>query len=115
MEPDKDFLLIVKSNQLGEGEPDLGEKLITAFFKMLLEADSLPETIIFMNSGVFLTTAGSPVLEEIKELEKRGASVSSCGTCLDYYGREDKLEAGVVGDMRQTVNAFVSYKKVVTI
>ncbi|MFO8056520.1 MAG: sulfurtransferase-like selenium metabolism protein YedF [bacterium] len=115
MEPDHDFLLIVKSNLLGEGEPDLGEKLITAFFKMLLEAEGLPQTIIFMNSGVFLTTAGSPVLEEIKELEKRGASISSCGTCLDYYGRKDKLEAGVVGNMRQTVDALVSHKKAVTI
>lgn len=115
MAKDENFLLVVKSNLLGEGEPDLGEKLIIAFFKMLLESETAPDAVIFMNSGIFLTTSGSPVLEQVKELEKKGTSISSCGTCLDYYGRKDMLEIGRAGNMRETVNAIISHRKVVTV
>lgn len=115
MAKDESFLLVVKSNLLGEGEPDLGEKLIIAFFKMLLESDTAPDAVIFMNSGIYLTTSGSPVLEQVRELEKGGTTISSCGTCLDYYGRKDKLEVGRAGNMRETVAALTSHQKVVTV
>ncbi len=115
MRIDQDFLLVIKSNLLGEGEPDLGEKLITAFFKMLIEARTIPESIVFMNTGIFLTTSGSPVLEQVKMLEKEGTTIFSCGTCLDYYGRKEKLEAGDAGNMEGTVNSILSHKKVVSL
>ena len=65
-----------------------------------------------MNSGVFLTTEGSPVLDIMKRYEEQGSEILSCGTCLDYYGRSDKLGLGKSTNMRETVNALLSFKKV---
>lgn len=36
------------------------------------ETGFLPSKIIFLNSGVYLTTEGSPVLEELQHVEKEG-------------------------------------------
>jgi len=65
-----------------------------------------------MNSGVFLTTEGSPVLEILKRYEEQGTEILSCGTCLDYYGRTDRLCMGRPTNMRETVNALLNSKKV---
>ena len=111
----KKLLLIVKSSGLGEGEVDLGEKLIRSFFSVLLEQQEPPERMIFVNSGIFLTTAGSPVGDILAEFEKQGTEIFSCGTCLDYYGRQEKLIIGEVGDMKGTVSSLLDYEKVITL
>lgn len=115
MTADNGTLLLVKSSGLGEGEVDLGEKLIASFFAVLADSETIPSRIGFLNSGVFLTTEGSQVLEAIRKLEERGVEILSCKTCLDYYGRADKLEVGKPTDMKQTVGALMSYHRVVTL
>ena len=111
----KDLLVMLKSNGLGDGEPDLGEKLMNAFLNMLLDSGETPAQIICMNSAVYLTTENSPVLETMREFEKAGARILSCGTCLDYYGRKDKLEVGSVTNMRDTVTALLGFGKIVSL
>ena len=110
----KDMLLVIKSAGLGDGEPDLGEKLMKAFLSTLLESGEIPAEIIFMNSGIFLTTEGSPVIDILKQFEEWGSTVFSCGTCLTYYGREDKLLIGEVGNMKATVQSLLSYPKILS-
>jgi selenium metabolism protein YedF len=109
---DKDLLLVIGSSGLGDGEPDLGEKLMRTFLKVLLESGDLPAKIICMSSGIFLTTQHSPVLGILKGYEEQGAEILSCGTCLDYYGRREKLEVGNPTNMVETVHAMKSFKKV---
>lgn len=108
----KDLLVVIDSSGLGDGEPDLGEKLMKAFLKVLLESAELPARILCMNSGIFLTTEGSPVLDILKRYEAQGTEVLSCGTCLDYYGRSDRLRVGRPTNMRETVDALLAFKKV---
>jgi len=109
----KDILLVIESSGLGDGEPDLGERLMKAFLNVLLEGEDLPARVICMNSGIFLTTEGSPVLDILKRYEEKGAEILSCGTCLDYYGRKEKLEVGRPTNMKETVDALLHFKKVV--
>ncbi len=111
---DSDTLLIIKSDQFGADEPDLGGKLTQAFFTCLLESGSLPDEMIFMTRGVFLTTEGSPVLEQLEKIAAAGTRISSCGTCLDYFDRREKLACGEPGTMKGTVEAIQSHAKVVT-
>ena len=112
MAVNEDLLLVIESSVLGDGEPDLGEKLIKAFLTVLLDSGDLPAKIICMNSGIFLTTRSSPVLDILKSYEKGGSEILSCGTCLDYYGRKEQLEVGSPTNMADTVQALKSFKKV---
>ena len=112
MAADSEMLLILKSSMLGEGEPDLGENLLRSFLSQLLESGTVPARIICMNSGIFLTTDGSPVLELMKQYAAQGSDILSCGTCLEYYKRKDRLLVGKPTNMRETVRALQTYKKV---
>ena len=109
------ILLLIKSSMLGEGEPDLGEKLLRAFLTQLLESGSLPARIICMNSGIFLTTEGSAMLDLMTQFESQGSEILSCGTCLEYYKRKDRLVVGKPTNMRDTVKALLEFDKVLQI
>jgi len=111
---DGDLLLILNSAGIGDGEPDLGERLMAAFLSMLLESRRVPARMICMNSGVFLTTDGSPVLELLAKFEAAGCEILSCGTCLEYYGRSEALRIGEATNMRDTVASMLSFAKVLS-
>jgi selenium metabolism protein YedF len=114
MNLDDDLLLLCKSAGVGDGEPDLGEKLMKSFLTMLLESGRLPARCVFINSGIFLTTEGSPVLDLLQQYERAGSQIFSCGTCLEYYNRTEKLQIGQPTNMRDTVAAMLEYGKVLT-
>jgi selenium metabolism protein YedF len=112
---DSELLLVVKSFGIGEGEVDLGEKLAADFFSELSQSQTYPSRMLFINSGISLRTEGSPVPEEVRKLEELGTEILSCKTCLDYYGRTDKLQAGKPTNMKETVNAMLSFRKVIAL
>ncbi len=99
----KNYVVAVSSDKMGEGSEELGEVLIKAFFFALTQQDELPGTIIFYNGGVKLSTEGSPVLEDLKNLAAQGVEVISCGTCLNFYQLSEKLAVGEVSNMYDIV------------
>lgn len=115
MTVDKGFLLVITDAHLCGGEPDLGAKLTEGFFRMLEETDPRPGKIVFLQSGIFLTTEGSPVADRLCRLEAEGVAIASCITCLDYFGRRDKLVVGEASDMKGTVRSLAEFPKVVTL
>ena len=99
----KNVVVAVSSDKMGEGSEELGKVLIKAFFFALTQQDELPGTIIFYNGGVKLSTEGSPVLEDLKNLAAQGVEVISCGTCLNFYQLSEKLAVGEVSNMYDIV------------
>ncbi len=106
-------VVYVNSDLMGTGEEELGRILMRAFLKTLKEVRPNPEKLIFVNSGVKLTTEGSDVIESIKELEAMNITVLSCGTCLDYYRLKDKLKVGVVSNMFDIASSLLEADRVV--
>lgn len=94
-----DRVVVFSSKTMGKGSEELGEILVKSFIYTLTESTPYPSTMIFYNGGVYLTCEGSPVLEDLKKLEKEGVEIISCGTCLDYYNLKDKLQVGEVSNM----------------
>ena len=107
------LLIVIRGAGLGEGDVDLCEKLMRNFLKSLISSGEAPARMIFMGTGIFLTTEDSPVIQELKELESAGTRIASCLTCLDYYRRSDKLLIGIAGNMRDAVEAMLSFEKVI--
>jgi selenium metabolism protein YedF len=85
----------------------LGEVLMRSFFVALAEGP-VPDTIIFLNSGVRLSTEGSPVLENLAVLAAKGVEILSCGTCLNYYQLSEKLVSGKVSNMYTIVERLAA-------
>ncbi|MGE5422691.1 MAG: sulfurtransferase-like selenium metabolism protein YedF [Ignavibacteriales bacterium] len=108
-------VILVTSQFLGQGDNELGKTLMKSFFFSLTQMHGLAGTIIFMNSGVALTTQGSEVLDHISNLEQSGMEVLSCGTCLDYYNLKNQLMAGKVTNMYTILEKIAAAYKVITI
>lgn len=108
-------IFLIKSSTLGEGSKELGEVLMRSFIYTLKDSSSLPAKLLFLNSGVYLTIKGSPVLEELQELEKKGIEIFSCGTCLAYYELKDKLQVGKVTNMYETLENISSASRCITL
>jgi selenium metabolism protein YedF len=100
------LVVAIGKNTMGQGNDDLGAILIKAFIYSLTEMDTPPETLLFFNSGVKLTTQGSTVIDDLQKLECRGTIISSCGTCLDFYGLKEKLAIGNVTNMYAIASAM---------
>ena len=94
-----DLVVFCGSDQMGQGDEEFGQILLKNFFATLLELERLPETILFVNSGVKLVCEGSDALEALSQLACRGADIASCGLCLDYYKIKDRLKVGRVTNM----------------
>jgi selenium metabolism protein YedF len=92
-------VVYINSNLLGVGEEALGAILMRSFLKTLLDLKPIPSKLIFINSGVRLTSEGSEVLETLKTLLEKGVEMLSCGTCLDFYGLKEKLKVGIISNM----------------
>lgn len=106
---------LFSSNLFGQGAPDLGLTLIKSLFSTLVEMDPPPDTLIFLNSGVFLVCETSPVLKQLRVLGGRGTEIIACGTCLNYYKLQDKLQVGRASNMLEINERLTGPGKVVYI
>ena len=108
-------VLAVNSAVMGRGDDELGAILIRGFFHALLEAETKPGTIIFYNSGVRLTAEGSPVLDDLVELEKYGVTLLACGTCLEYFELKDRHTVGSVTNMYTIAETLLEAERVINL
>jgi len=99
-------IIFIGSDQMGSGDPELGQVLMKNFIFTLTEADVIPDAIYCVNSGVKLTIRGSEVLEPLEELASRGVDIASCGLCLEYFDAKESLAVGRISNMLELVNAL---------
>lgn len=109
-----DEVILFSNNKMGQGDDKLGEALMKSFMFALSESN-LPSAMLFVNGGVKLTTEGSDVLDTIKELEAKGVEVLSCGTCLDFYGLQEKLQVGGITNMYTIIEHLQKSGKVINL
>jgi selenium metabolism protein YedF len=106
-------VVYVNSNLLGVGEKALGTILMRSFLKTLLDLRPTPSKLIFINSGVRLTTEGSEVLETLNTLSEKGVEILSCGTCLDFYGLKEKLKVGIISNMYDIAQSLLEADRLI--
>ncbi len=112
----KDQSILFTSNKIGKGDDTLGQVLMKGYIYTLSEMTELPKYIMFVNSGVELTTKGSESIDDLKALEDRGVEILSCGTCLDYLSIDlSDLAVGSVTNMYTIVDNTTNVKNTLTI
>lgn len=106
-------VVVLSSNQMGNGSEELGQILIKGFIFALTELDELPSTVLLYNSGVKLSTEGSNSIEDLKTLQAQGVEILSCGTCLNYYDLTEKLQVGDVTNMYFILEKMAQADKII--
>ena len=106
-------VVYINSNLLGVGEEALGAILMRAFLKTLLDLKPIPTKLIFINSGVRLTSEGSELLETLQALSDKGVGILSCGTCLDFYGLKEKMKVGIISNMYDIAQSLIEADRLI--
>jgi len=113
--PDPEVTLLITRNGMGTADPALAHKLAGSYLDLLDLEDRLPGRICFYAEGVHLACEGSPVLETLGALADRGVQLLVCGTCLQFYGLEERRQVGVQSNMREIQAAQWEAGKVITL
>ncbi len=113
--PVNETVYFITTNVLGQGSPDLGQVLIKSFFISIAAINPPPAALLFLNTGVFLTCEGSPVLEHLEKLQAAGTVIMSCGTCLEYYHIKEKLKVGKISNMMEIISWLLGPHRPITI
>jgi selenium metabolism protein YedF len=99
-------VFVFSSNIMGRGDDSLGTILMKAFIHTTTELNSLPDTIVFYNTGVKLVASDSETVSDIKTLEDKGVKVLVCGTCINYFNLSGNTGAGTISNMYDILNAL---------
>ena len=109
------FVVVISKNTMGDGAEELGKILIKGFIYSLTELPAPPECVIFLNNGAYLTSDGSNTIDDLKKLENKGTKILTCGTCVNFYGLQDKLAIGTITNMYGITEIMVSTGAVINI
>ena len=111
----KKIMVMVAADCMGSGDDVLGAKLMINFIKTLKEMGDELWRLVFVNSGVTLTTDGAGTLEDLKGMEEAGLTILVCGTCLDHFKLLEKKQVGQTTNMLDIVTAMQLADKVINV
>lgn len=92
-------VLLLGSEGMGRGDDGLGRTILGNYLKTLVANPLRPDKIVCWNAGVRLLIKDSPVLGTLQDLEGIGVEILACKTCVEYFGLQDKLQAGEISTM----------------
>lgn len=108
-------LVFLTSDRIGQGDDELGARLMHNFLLTLPELGSALWRIILVNGAVRLATQDSPACESLQRLEAAGVSILVCGTCLEFFQLMGQKAVGQVTNMLDVVTSQQVADKVISI
>ncbi len=78
-------LVLLATDSLGQGNEELGRKIIINFIRNLKEMGSDLWRLVLLNGGVKLAVEGSEALPQLQELAGEGLGILVCGPCLKTF------------------------------
>jgi selenium metabolism protein YedF len=102
------YIVVVSSDKMGEGDEELGHLLMGNFIKALKDLERLPLKIVFYNKGVMVATSNSSVIDHLKDLEKMGVELLLCATCVNHYSLAESIGAGTLSNIYTIAEVMTS-------
>ncbi len=106
-------LVVIVNDVIGNGDRELGTKLMLNFLKTLSEMGESLWRIILLNDGVRLSIEGAETLPVLQQLASDGVSILVCGTCLNYYQLLEKKQVGETTNMLDVVTSMQLAAKII--
>lgn len=109
----KKTLVLITTPVLGQGNDELGSKLMENFLATLPEFGDALWRIILLNGGVKLAATSGKSLDSLKKLEASGVDILVCGACLTFYDLLDAKQVGQTTNMLDVVTSLAVADKVI--
>lgn len=104
---------VVYLNEEHAGSGAVGLNLLSKFIGALMQLETKPYAVICVNEAVKMTTdRGHPSFTPLKELERAGVKILSCGSCLEAYKLVDKLAIGEMTNAYEVVSLCAQYEQI---
>ncbi len=110
-----DTIILINNNGMGNGPQDLQLLLMEKYLELLNQHEEIPNAICFYTEGIRLVVDGSPVLDQLRILEKKGVRLIICSTCLNFFNFADNIKVGIIGGMADILEAQFKAGKVITL
>ncbi len=98
---------------MGCGDSQLTEKLITNYFKLIVQEERVINIIALYADAVKLACSGSSVLKELKVMAERGTKIFICTTCLNHYDIASELQVGQKATMMDIIDIQYNADKII--
>ncbi len=98
--------VIVSRYGMGVGDEGLAILLLRRYLKADVDSGEPATRYVFYNGGVQAALRDAETLDLLQQLEKLGATILLCGTCLDHFGLADQIQVGqnaCIGDVRESM------------
>ena len=86
-----------------------------SFLSALSQLNNAPLVVALMNEGVKLALYDSSSCDHLKNLEKKGALLLVCGTCVNHFRIAEQIGAGTISNMFEILEALNKAGKVMTL
>ena len=93
------IVLLLSSNLFGQGDNKAGNLLMEEFSHTLSQMTGIINTVILINSAVFLATEGSEMAPFFKIMEEQGVEILCSDSCLSFYGLQGRWRVGSKASM----------------
>ncbi len=110
----RNLIYVISSDSMGSGSDELGWALLQTYVTTIEQVAPLPSHILLYNGGVKLAATTSKGLEALQKLERKGVTIWSCGTCLEFFHLEKKRKVGSITNMYDIMNTMAMAAKVVS-
>ncbi|WP_461537434.1 sulfurtransferase-like selenium metabolism protein YedF [Spongorhabdus nitratireducens] len=93
------YVVVLKSNVMGQGDNELGQMLVNAYINALRDLDKKPAAVVLYNTAVLLATKGSGADKVLSQLADQGVDIILSGTCVEHLQIRDLLHTGRLSNM----------------
>ena len=111
----KKILVILATDHLGQGDDQLGEKIVINFIRTLKEMGDDLWRLVLLNGGVKLAVEGAESLPQLQELAENGLGILVCGPCLKVFNLFEKRQVGELTSMLDIVTSMQLADKVISL
>lgn len=108
------LVYVIGSDSMGRGSDELGWALLQTYIATIKEVSPQPSRILFYNGGVKLVATAGKALEALQALEKKGVKILSCGTCLEFFHLEKRLQVGTTTNMYEIMESMAGADRLVS-
>lgn len=107
------YVVVLKSQEMGSEDANLGRLLMRAFLNTVAESDKLPQTVIIYSGGIRLALVGTDTARSLAKLEEKKVEVIICGTCVDFYQLKESIKIGTISNMFVIVEKMANATNIV--
>lgn len=104
--------VVLRSDKLGQDEPELGKALMSELLQALLDFPSPPQVIILYHRAILLAMPDSPAAATLGQLAKKGTEVLLCRTSCEHLAADQKEIAGRQAGFAELVDRIRRAEKV---